>query len=437
MKTLATVASLLLSTSLLLIGQGMQLTLVPLRASANGLSDFTIGLSASCYYLGFILGCLAVPAILAKVGHIRSFAVLTAVMTSAVLCMDMLDDWQFLLLLRFLTGVAISSLYTVIESWLNSQATVESRGRILAIYTFILLLSMALGQGLINVGPVESATPFTLAAVFLALAIVPVGLTSRLAPAPVEAARVGFSLLYRRSRSAFAGALLSGLVVGSFWSLGAVFARGNDASQSDISWFMGAAIFGGAVLQYPLGLLSDRIDRRKVMLLLCIGGAVTSAAVALSAGYAWNLYAVFFFGSMVMPLYAISLATAADVAKGSEFVEIGTSVLLLNAVGAVSAPLALGKLMGLLGPAALFWSFAVICLLFMAYIALQLRTARAVSISEQVPFSAAAPEVAPASFDLDPRGPELTPDETLPGAPPAAVSPDEAPPSRPARDEGL
>jgi MFS family permease len=335
-------------------------------------------------------------------------------MPSAILCAEMLDGWQFLLVLRFLTGVAISSLYTVIESWLNSQATTESRGRILSVYTFILLMSMALGQALINVGPVESATPFILAAVFLVLAIVPVGMTRRLAPAPLESTRIRFGLLYRRSRSAFAGALLSGLVVGSFWSLGAVFARGYSDSQADISWFISAAILGGALLQYPIGLLSDLIDRRKVMLLLCLGGAIASVAVAASTGQSWHLPMVFLFGGMVMPIYAISLATAADVSQGSEFVEIGTSVLLLNAVGAVSAPLVLGQLMSVLGAPVLFWSFAVLCLLFMAYIALQLRDARAISVSEQVPFSAAASEVAPASFDLDPRGPEQAPVEKKP-----------------------
>ncbi|MCB1853601.1 MAG: MFS transporter [Pseudomonadales bacterium] len=406
MKALVAVTSLLLSTALLLIGQGMQLTLVPLRASDNGLSDFLIGVSASCYFLGFIVGCIGIPATIARAGHIRSFSVLTAVMISAVLCLEMLDGWPFLLGLRFLVGVAISGLYTVIESWLNSQASAESRGRILSIYTFILLASIALGQALINVGPVASATPFMLAAVFLALAIIPVGLTRRMAPAPLEPRRIRFNLLYQRSRTAFAGALLSGLVVGSFWSLGAVFARGNGASQSEVSWFISAAIVGGALLQYPIGLVSDRIDRRRVLLALCLGGAAASVAVALSTGHAWHLPTVFLFGAMVMPLYAISLATAADVAQSDEFVEIGTSVLLLNALGAVSAPLFLGQLMSLLGPPMLFWSFALLCLLFAAYVTRQLRDARAVSVVQQVPFTAASPDVAPASFELDPRGEE-------------------------------
>ena len=150
-------------------------------------------------------------------------------------------------------------------------------------------------------------------------------------------------------------------MVGSFWSLGAVFARSNSVTQSDISWFISAAILGGGILQYPIGLLSDRIDRRKVLLLLCVGGALTSLVVAASVGQSWHLVSVFLFGAMVMPIYAMSLATAADVAESSEFVQIGTSVLMLNAM---------------------------------------------IPISEQVPFAAAASEVAPASFDLDPRGSE-------------------------------
>lgn len=418
MKALAAVTSLLLSTALLLIGQGMQLTLLPLRAGVNGLSDFQIGASASSYFLGFVVGCIGIPRLIARVGHIRSFSVLTAVMICSLLSMEMLDHWGWLVGLRFLTGVAISGLYAVIESWLNSLATAESRGRILAVYTFILLMSMALGQLLIDVGPVATSTPFTLAAVFLALAIIPVGLTSRMAPSPVGGAKIRFGLLRRRSRSAFAAALLSGLVVGSFWSLGAVFAVANGLAQDEVARFISVAVLGGALLQYPIGWLSDRIDRRRVLLLLCLGGVCGSTAVALSANLAWHLWAVFLFGSMVMPIYSLALATAADVAQPGEFVEIGTSVLLLNALGALVAPLALGLLMTTLGATALFWSFAVLCALFAAYLAVQVRTARDIAVADQVPFAAAAAEVAPASFDLDPRAADSAPEPAFRGRAP-------------------
>ncbi len=402
---LATVFSLLLSTALLLVGHGLQLTLLPLRGGSIGLSELMIGISASCYFLGFVAGCLGIPRLIARVGHIRCFAVLTAVMISAVLCLDMLHYWQAWLLLRFLTGSAIAGLYSVIESWLNSQSTPQSRGRILAVYTFVTLTAMMGGQFLINVGPVESSLPFTVAALFLALAILPVGMTRRIAPVPLESPPIRFPRLYYLSHSAFAGALLSGLVVGSFWSLGAIFARHYSHSQLDITWFMSAAIAGGAVMQYPIGWLSDRVDRRRVLTLLCAGGAVTATAVAVSTGKPWYLAAVFLFGATVMPIYAIALATAADVAASDEFVEIGTSVLLLNALGAALAPIPLGQLMAAFDPRALFWSFTVICLLFAVYVAIQTRSPRAVAIREQIPFSAAASDTAPVAFELDPRAP--------------------------------
>ncbi len=406
MKVLLTVTSLLLSTALLLVGHGLQLTLLPLRAGAVGMSEFIIGLSASCYFLGFVVGCLAIPRILRRVGHIRGFGVLTAIMICALLSLEMLDQWQAWLVLRFFTGAAISGLYTVIESWLNSQSTAETRGRILSVYTFVTLIAMMGGQFLINVGPVDSSTPFSIAAIFLALAILPVGMTRRMAPQPVEPTQFQFSLLYRRSRSAFAGALLSGLVVGSFWSLGAVFASSYSTSPMDVTWFMSTAIAGGALLQYPIGLVSDRFDRRIVLTLLCVGGAVTAAAVAMSIGLPWYLASVFLFGAMVMPLYAIALATAADVSKSDEFVQIGTSVLLLNAIGAALAPLPLGQLMAIAGPSALFWAFTGLCLAMAMFLAVQFRQPRAVSVDEQIPFEAAAADGSPVGFEMDPRGVE-------------------------------
>jgi MFS family permease len=169
---------------------------------------------------------------------------------------------------------------------------------------------------------------------------------------------------------------------------------------------MSAAIAGGALLQYPIGWLSDRVDRRKILFLLCFGASVSSAAVALSSLQPWYLLTVFLFGAMVMPLYAMALATAADVSSSDEFVTIGTTVLLLHALGSVSAPLALGPLMGSLGATALFWSFATLCMIFSCYLLLQLREARAVSVAQQTPFEVAASEAAPIGFELDPRGPE-------------------------------
>ncbi|RLQ22072.1 MFS transporter [Seongchinamella sediminis] len=408
MKVLLTVSSLLLSTALLLVGHGMQLTLLPLRASALGMPEWLIGLSASSYFLGFIVGCLGIPPIIGRVGHIRCFAVLAAAMISGLLLLEMIDNWQAWLVLRFITGLAVCGLYAVIESWLTSQSTAETRGRILAIYTFITLAAMTAGQFLINVGPVDSSVPYTLAAVFMALAIIPIGLTRRIIPSPVQQTQSGFSLLFDRSQTAFAGALLSGLVMGSFWSVGALFASDIGQSNDYVTWFMSTAIVGGAMLQYPLGWLSDRMDRRYILVLLCLGAALSSVAVAMGTAQAWFLAAVFVFGAMAMPIYAISLATAADVSSSEEFVSIGTAVLLLHAMGAVVAPVAMGQVMSLFGASSMFWTYAILFLLFALILYALLRVPRAVTVEEQTPFEAVAAEMAPANFELDPRSTDET-----------------------------
>ncbi|MFT7285951.1 MAG: MFS family permease [Halieaceae bacterium] len=404
MRALITLTSLLLSTFLLLVGHGMQLTLLPLRATAIGHSDMQIALAGSSSFAGFLVGCFVVPQLIARVGHIRSFSVLASAMTSALLLTSLSNSLLLWIVLRFLVGICICGLYTVIESWLNDQADESNRGTVLSVYTFLVLAGVAVGQQLINTAPVTSATPFILVAALVSLSIIPVSMTRKLAPAPIESTRASFSRLYRRSRVAFAGALLSGAVSGSFWSLGAIFAQRSGLSVSESTVFMSVAVLGGAILQYPFGWLSDRIGRHRVMALLAALGAGACAAVALASGAEQLLIAIFLFGATTMPIYAMALAAAADNSQRHEFVEIGTSVLMLNAAGAVGAPLLFGQAMLLAGPLSLFWGCAGLCLLTGVYVLLQLLYVKPPAYV--VPFSAAASDMAPTSFDMDPRGPE-------------------------------
>lgn len=404
MKALMTMTSLLSSVSLLLVGHGMQLTLLPLRAEAMGHTDLQIAVGGSAYFAGFLAGCLLVPRLIARVGHIRSFAVLASAMTGILLVLGLLEDWRLWAALRFLVGLQICGLYTVIESWLNDQASESNRGQILSVYTFLVLVSLALGQQLINAAPIDSATPFMLLAALIAVSTIPVGMTRRLAPAPIESTRSRIRLLFSRSPLAVLGALLSGAVTGTFWSLGAIFAQGNFDSIAETTLFMSAAIIGGAAFQYPFGWLSDRLGRFFVMLLLTSLGAATSALVALAVTDTALLVAIFFFGACTMPIYAMSLATAADNSLRHEFVEVGTTVLLLNALGAVFAPLAIGQLMALRDPDWMFWGFAGLCAVASLFVLTQFR--RKPKVDDVVPFSAATSAMAPTSFDLDPRAPE-------------------------------
>ncbi|QHJ87395.1 MFS transporter [Aequoribacter fuscus] len=406
MKTVVTLSSLLLATALLLTGHGVQITLLPLKGAGLGLSDTVIGLTGSAYFAGFVLGCFVVPQMIGRVGHIRGFAVLTAVIVTALLSMELSGWWPLWALARGAIGFMMCGLYTVIESWLNDQATDTTRGRVLAAYTFVVLMAMALGQFLLSWMPISTATPIIAAAMLIAMAIVPVGLTRQLAPAPMATTRVSFGLLYRRSKVAFAGALMSGLVTGSFWTLGAVFAKRSMPEISDVSLFIAAAIIGGAVAQYPVGLLSDRFGRPRILVALSSLSVAVCALLALATERVVLLGLVTVFGAVAMPMYALALATVIDKARSGEFVLVGTSVLLLNATGAALAPLFIGPLMDAASVSMLWWSLALTSGLIGFYIFVHRSDRENVAPEEQTPFNMAAPEIAPTAFELDPRGPD-------------------------------
>ena len=422
MSTIATLYSLLLSTALLLIGHGMQLTLLPLRAASLGHSELQIAFGGSAYFAGFVLGCLVVPRAIARVGHIRSFAVLASAMGSVLLFIGLNDNWLVWAGLRALVGVSICGLYTVIESWLNDQATPENRGQILSVYTAIVLTGMAGGQLLVNLAPVTEAVPFMLLAAVIALSVIPVGLTRSLAPAPIESTRSRIRLLFRRAPIAAIAAIAAGAITGSFWSLGAVFARQSFDSLEQVTLFMIATILGGALFQYLFGWLSDRVGRNTVLLLLGVLGTVSSLAVVRADSAQRLLAAAFAFGACVMPMYSMALAAAADNSLRHEFVEVGTSVLLLNALGAVLAPLAVGQLIARFGPSGLFLGCAACSALAALCFAILFR--RKPLVDDVEPFSVAATDRAPTSFDLDPRAPEEGGD--LAGVPEAPSLIDEA-----------
>lgn len=412
MAALRPLFSLLIATSLLLVGHGLHLTLLPLRAASLGLSETLIGLTASAYFFGFVTGCLFIPNVIARVGHIRSFAALLALFASTMLALSFASSAIFWFVARFVIGVMMCGAYTVIESWLTDQTAPEERGKTLATYTFIILIAMSAGQFILPLAPITSPTPFMLVAMLAMLAIVPVSLTRSLAPAPIPATRVSFTLLYQRSHSAFAGGLTSGIIMGTFWSLGAVYAMRTIGDKEFVSLFITATILGGAIAQYPIGWLSDRFDRQYVLVLLCVLTSISALMMSI-ADTKWPLLAAAFcFGSTANAIYAVTLAKAADNSNREEFVTVASTVLLLNSLGAATAPIIFGQLMASLNESALFISVAVASLCSALYIAKQPKSKTAVSVAEQTDFVVAATEMVPAGFDSDPRSP-LDTEESL------------------------
>ena len=240
-KLLVPVAALLLSDALLRIGHGLQFTLLPLRASLEGFTDTEVALTGSAYFAGFVAGCLLAPRTVRRVGHIRSFAVLSSAFSALLLVFPMLPGFLAWLLLRALTGLCISGLYMIIERWLNERATRESRGTILSAYTVINLTAIIAGQQLVNLAAPSSAILFALGAILLSLAVIPVSLTTALAPAPIARVRIDLKEVWTVSHVGLGGAAALGFVTGAFWSLAPAKGRDVGLDVRGVTLLMSAA----------------------------------------------------------------------------------------------------------------------------------------------------------------------------------------------------
>lgn len=413
MSCVRSVFSLLLTTAFLLTGHGLHMTFLPLMASEIGLSQTVIGLSGSAYFVGFISGALVTPHIIAKVGHIRSFTTLMAVFLCCFQVLPMSDAGWVWILARFLLGAVMCGAYTVVESWLSDQADARSHGRVLGIYTLVVLGSMAAGQGILGLIYGDAAQVFAVISILIGCAIIPVSLTSSLAPAPVPATRIDFMKLYRRSHTAFAGALGSGVVIGTFWTLGAVHVVSVTGDAEFAPMFIAVSILGGALVQYPIGIASDHIDRRHVLTFLCAMSTLTALYLSTATDTTSLLIGAAAFGAASNSLYAVSLAKAADNSERDEFVMIGSSVLLLNAVGAAIGSFIFGWAMRSAEGDILFTLIAIACALFAAFIAIQPKGATAVATQEQSTFVPATSATAPAALQQDPRAGDIAEEDQL------------------------
>lgn len=403
-RLLLPIAALLLSDALLLMGHGLQLTLLPLRASFEGFTDVEIGFTGSAYFVGFVIGCLLTPYAVRRAGHIRSFAVLASGFSALVLMFGMLPEFWVWMALRVFTGACISGLYMIIESWLNERATRETRGTVLSIYTIINLTMIVAGQQLINFADPSTDTLFAISAILISIAIIPVSLTHALAPPPLHTVSIDLRTVWRLSRVGVGTSIAGGLAAGAFWSLAPVYARGVGLDTLQMTMLMSSAILGGAIFQYPLGRLSDRYDRRLILLGTALGGALVSALIANlgdRGGWVLTLLA-FLWGGMTMTMYAICLAHANDRARPEQFVMVGTSILMIHGgASAFGGPLASVSML-LFGPAGLFMFVALMLLGLVVGIMGRRRRRMLPVLDPTEPFRAVG-DFTPAALEMDPR----------------------------------
>lgn len=352
-------STLLLGVAFLLTGHGLQLALIPLRAELMGWDSLYVGILGSVYFCGFLFGCFSIPGLVERIGHIRCFATLTALMTGTVLMLALFNAFFIWLILRFFTGVAISGLYLVIESWLNEKTENEVRGTVLATYTAIVLTALAGGQILLNVAPLESEHLFIVSAVLIVIAAIPICVTRTSQPAQIPGATFSPLLVVRASRVAALGAFVAGMVASVYYTLGPAYGLQVGMDIELISLMMALGIVGGALSLLPLGRWSDRVDRRVVIACIMLAGAMVSVTAFLLPVSDIPV-AMLFFGAFVMPIQALCLAHASDHIGNQSFLEVGTGLLVMNASGSIVGPLVGAQAMQWFGSGAFFLFCAVI-----------------------------------------------------------------------------
>ncbi|MCB1884717.1 MAG: MFS transporter [Geminicoccaceae bacterium] len=402
-------AALLVGLFLLTMAGGLQSLLLPVRAGIEGFPTWSVGAMGAAHAVGFIGGCLAVPGLLARVGHIRTFAAVAALAACAALASALFVHPFAWVGLRALTGFCFAGAGMIVESWLNDRAGNEGRGSVLGAYMIVNLAAGMSGQLVLPLFGALGTGPFILVAMLLALALVPTALSTGPAPAPPRTARLRPVVLFRVSPLAALGCLAIGLVNGAFGTLGAVFFQEAGFDLPATALLMSTALLGGAALQMPLGWLSDRIDRRVVLVAVALGAALMSWTldVVRPHGLAQALPLLFLLGGCLHSMYALAVAHANDHAAPGAFVETAGGLLLLFGVGCVIGPLASSLLMEIVRPGALLGFMGVVHLTLAAFAILRLK-ARAAPATGGA-FEPLSREGTTAAAALDPRADEAEP----------------------------
>lgn len=406
--------ALFLGIAFIMLGSGLQGSLLGLRAELEGFPTAVIGLVMTSYYVGFLAGSTIVPRLVTRVGHIRVFAALASLASVAVLVHSILIDPMSWAAMRLVTGFCYAGLYVVAESWLNNRATNETRGQLLSIYMVVMLAGMASGQFLLNVADPVGFELFILASVLVSLALIPILLTAIPAPDFDEPSPISLRALYRISPLGIIGTLGTGVAQGGLVGMGAVYAKSSGMSIAEISLFMACTLFGGMLFQWPIGRLSDHFDRRRVLTVVTILAALWAfMATAITGPFAsavpsWSLFLLAgLFGGMSMPMYSLTIAHTNDFLEPKHMVAASGTLVLVGGIGAVMGPITLAGTMSIMGPSGFFWGLGVVHAVIGAYALYRMTARQAMPLEDQGAYVSVPPSASLVAAVLNPENPEV------------------------------
>lgn len=353
---------LLLGMGILMLGAGLQSTLLGLRATLEGFAPPVTGLIMSCYYVGYLIGTLVAPRLLRQVGHVRVFAALAALASVTVLIHA---SWVHPLpwaLMRLLSGVCFAGIYVVAESWLNHRATRTNRGGLLAVYMLVLYVGLGAAQFLLVLSSPQTAAPFMLISALISLAMVPIVASAQQTPEPAVPQPVRYRDLYRNSPLGVVAVAMSGLISSIIFSMGPVYARLIGSGTRGVAEFMAVSILSAVLTQYPVGRLSDRIDRRTVIAGICVLATLVAVSIVVFHPLPRALFLLLtgLYSGAVLTLYSLSVSHVNDKLEPAQMVAASSRLLRINGMAAALGPTLAGTLIAAFGPGAYFGTLATL-----------------------------------------------------------------------------
>lgn len=379
--------ALFLGLALIMLANGLQGTLLGVRAGLEGFSTTVTGAIMSGYFVGFLAGSSLAPRLVGLVGHARVFAAMASLASTAALIHAVAVDPYVWFAMRFVTGVSMAGLYVAAESWLNDSVSNESRGKMLATYMIVVLAGIGGGQFLLNLGDPTNHLLFIVASILISLALLPILLSA--APAPDFSAPSPLSLrdLYRLSPLGVVSCFGVGIVQGTLWGMAPVFGEKQGYSIAEITIYSSAIFAGGILFQWPLGWISDRYDRREVLTaILIVASAVAGATYFTGIVSIWPSFVVMLLiGGMCMPSYSICIAHANDFLKPAQMVAASAGLYFIFSVGASLGPFATANVMTHFGPTAFYLSIAVVTGAIAMFSLYRMSRRAAIPLDEQGP----------------------------------------------------
>ena len=334
------------------IGHGLQGSLIGVRSVLEGFSFIATGLIIAGYYTGFLTGSSIIPIFLKRVGHIRVFAALASLASIAILLHSIFLDPYSWFIIRIFSGISLSGIYIIMESWLNDKSTNETRGQLLSIYMIITFVFVGLGQLLLNISDPAKVDLFILVSILLSFALLPILLSNTEQPNITDTKSFSLAEFYAISPLGFVGALFTGLAHSAVFGYGAVYATAKGLSVLEVSIFMIIITSFGALSQWPIGYLSDRMDRRLILIGVTF---VASGLCVLIVGSSYISLTLFFiltaiYSCMSLPMYSLAIAHTNDFLQQNEIVAASSAFAKLMGIGSILGPLMVSAMMSVTGP---------------------------------------------------------------------------------------